>query len=86
MGWISLLLAMVAMALALPARASLSPLPMLRLDPPAGGPLLPCGTSGGKDASGDSRQALDVFDVVKGGVRTGRREHRRAGAELLRQR
>ena len=51
-----------------------------------GGPLLPCGTSGGKDASGDSRQALDVFDVVKGGVRTGRREHRRAGAELLRQR
>jgi len=31
-----------------------------------GGPLLPCGTSGGKDASGDSRQVLDVFDVVKG--------------------
>ena len=30
------------------------------------GPLLPCGTSGGKDASTDSRQVLDVFDVVQG--------------------
>ena len=42
-----LLLAMVAMALALPACASLSALAMLAVqgDPPAGGPLLPCGTT-----------------------------------------
>ena len=30
------------------------------------GPLLPCGTSGGSDPGGDSRQVLDVFQVVKG--------------------
>jgi hypothetical protein len=64
MGWISLLLAMVAMALALPARASLSPLPMLRLDPPAGGPLLPCGTSG--DPIQDQIQVAHVFEFVRG--------------------
>ena len=64
MGWISLLLAMVAMALALPVRASLSALPMTRLDPPAGGALLPCGTSG--DQIQDQRQILDVFEFVKG--------------------
>ena len=54
MGWISLLLAMVAMALALPARASPSTLPTIRLDPPAAGPLLPCGTSG--DSNQNQRQ------------------------------
>ena len=66
MGWISLLLAMVAMALALPDRASLSALAMLavRGDPSAGGPLLPCGTSG--DFVQDQRQLIDVFEFVKG--------------------
>ena len=55
MGWISLLLAMVAMALALP---------MTRLDPPAGGPLLPCGTSG--DPIQDQIQVAHVFGFVRG--------------------
>ena len=55
MGWISLLLAIVAMALALP---------MTRLDPPTGGPLLPCGTSG--DPIQDQRQVADVFGFVRG--------------------
>ena len=64
MGWISLLLAMVAMALALPARASPSTLPTIRLDPPAAGPLLPCGTSG--DSNQNQRQVADVFEFVKG--------------------
>ena len=55
MGWISLLLAMVAMALALP---------ITRLDAPAGGPLLPCGTSG--DPIQDQRQVVDAFGFVRG--------------------
>ena len=31
-----------------------------------GGVLLPCGTSGGSDPGGDSRQVLDVFHFVQG--------------------
>jgi hypothetical protein len=65
MGWISLLLAMVAMALALPDRASLSALlPTIRLDPPAAGPMLPCGTSG--DQIQDQYEVVHVFEFVKG--------------------
>ena len=81
MGWISLLLAMVAMALALPDRASLSALAMLavRGDPSAGGPLLPCGTSG--DFVQDQRQLIDVFEFVKG-VCAQRGESCPAGAPL----
>ena len=63
MGWTSLLLAMVAMALALPACATLSALAMLAVqgNPRAGpgGPLLPCGTSG--DQIQDQRQVVDAF-------------------------
>ena len=65
MGWISLLLAMVAMALALPDRTSLSALlPTIRLDPPAAGPLLPCGTSG--DPIQDQIQVVHAFGFVRG--------------------
>ena len=31
-----------------------------------GGPLLRCGSSGGADPGGDSREVIDVFDFVKG--------------------
>jgi hypothetical protein len=54
-------------SLALPLVLALtSSSPFAAVSEGAGGPLLPCGTSGGKDASGDSRQVLNVFDAVKG--------------------
>ena len=80
MGWISLLLAMVAMALALPDRASLSALlPTIRLDSPAAGPLLLCGTSG--DPIQDQIQVAHAFGFVRG-VCEQRGESFLSGAQL----
>ena len=52
-----MMVVVLVLALTLPARGG---------GEGGGGPLLPCGTSGGKDASGDSQQVLNVFNVVKG--------------------